>query len=208
MALDTPVDITNAACALIGEAPIQDFTSDLGGGQAASLLYGMVVDFNLGLQPSGFSFAREIRQLSKTAEQAFSGYEFVYAVPGPYTGLPVFLSDDPSDPNRRITAYLLTDGKVHSSHDPLYAMVKFRPDPYRWTATFRAATIHALAAALAWSISSDRNSFERLNEKAYGTAIENHRGGMMRAAIAEDGFANPPRPANFDDNPLTRAWRS
>ena len=54
MALLTPIDIINTACARIGEEPVQSLTEDLGGGQSASLIYDETVDFNLGLQPSGF----------------------------------------------------------------------------------------------------------------------------------------------------------
>ncbi len=36
MALLTVLDIVNAACALIGEEPVQSLTDDLGGGQSAS----------------------------------------------------------------------------------------------------------------------------------------------------------------------------
>lgn len=208
MSLPSEADIINTACALIGEDPVENLLDDGGNGQKASLLYNMVVKFNLGLQPSGFSFAREVRQLSLLADVTpLSGYQFAFAIPGPYNGLPIYLSDDPTDPSRRFTAYILANRQVHSSCDPLFAMVKFQPTPDRWTDTFAAATVHGLAAKLAWSISSDRNSHDRLNELAYGTAMDGHRGGMMRAAINEDGFANPPRPASFDNNPLTNSWR-
>lgn len=207
-ALDDEVAIANAACALIGESPIEDFVSDLGGGQSAGLLYGLVVDFNLGLQPSGFSFAREVRQLSKVDDVTpFTGYEHVFSIPGPSTGLPVYFTDDPSDPRRRYTRFLLTNGQVHASDNPLYASVNFRPTPDRWTGTFKNATVHALAAKLAWAISSDRNSHDRLNELAYGPPSFDNRGGMMRGALNEEGFANPPRPANWGNNPLTNSWR-
>lgn len=209
MALLTVEDIVNSACALIGEEPPQSLTDDLGGGQSASLLYEATVDFNLGVLASGFTFAREMRQLSRRTEpSAFTGYLYVFDIPGPFTGLPVFLTDDPSDPRRRYQDYLLTNNQVHASDDPLYAMVKFRPDPHRWTGTFKMMTITALAAKLAMAIASDRTTMDTLDQKAYGSSIENFRGGMMRAALSEDGFANPPRPADMSRNPLERARMS
>ncbi|WP_319519823.1 hypothetical protein [uncultured Martelella sp.] len=206
--LETDLAIANAACAMIGEDPIQSFDDDDGGNSAAGLLYGMVVDFNLGLQPSGFQFAREMRQLSRIdGATAFTGYDHVFDIPAPYTGTPVFLTDDPSDPDRRYNRFILTNGKIHASDDPLYAMVKFRAAPSLWTATFKRATITALAAEMAYSLASDRNTRTELQQTAYGSASENFRGGQMRTALSEDGFSNPPRPMGTSQNPLEQAWR-
>lgn len=209
MALLTPIDIINAACARIGEEPVQSLTEDLGGGQSASLIYEETVDFNLGLQPSGFAFAREIRQLSRLTDAVpLTGYAFVYDIPQPYTGLPVYLTDDAKDPDRRFDQFILTNAQVHSDADPLFAMVKFRPDPHRWTGTFKTATITALGGKLAYAIASNRNAYSDFMTEAYGTPSENFRGGQMRAALSEDGFANPPRNIQTRHNPLDRAWRS
>ncbi len=209
MALLTPIDIINTACARIGEEPVQSLTEDLGGGQSASLIYDETVDFNLGLQPSGFAFAREVRQLSRLTDATpLTGYDYVYDIPQPYTGLPVYLSDDVTDPGRRFDRFILTNGQVHSDADPLFAMVKFRPDPHRWTGTFRTATITAIAAKLAYAIASNRNAYADFMAEAYGTASESFRGGQMRAALSEDGFANPPRRIQTQFNPLDQAWRS
>lgn len=205
----TEVDIANAACALIGEAPIEDFEEDLGGGQSAGLLYGLVVDHNLGLNPAGFSFAREVRQLSRLAnETSFTGFSYVFTIPAPYSGPPVFLTDDPSDPDRRYDRFILTGGRVHAADDPLYAMVKFRPEPAAWSGTFRNATVHALAAKLCWSIASNKTDHDRLQELAYGSSSADGRGGLIKNALNEDGFASPPRTARWaDNNPLINSWR-
>ncbi|MCH4541428.1 hypothetical protein [Ochrobactrum sp. A-1] len=209
MALLTVLDIVNTACARIGEEPVESLTEDLNGGQSASLLYEEVVDFNLGLQPSGFAFAREVRQLTRLTDAVpLTGFQFVFDIPRPYTGLPVFLSDDIRRPDRVFDDFILTNGQVHSDADPLFAMVKFRPDPHHWTATFRTATITALAGRLAFAIASDRNTMDSFYQEAYGSVSDNFRGGQMRAAIFEDGFANPPRRMATYRNPLERAWRS
>ncbi|MGI2031944.1 hypothetical protein ACRQ1B_06080 [Rhizobium panacihumi] len=208
MALLTVLDIVNTACAMIGEEPVQSLTDDLGGGQSASVLLEAVIDFNLGLQPSGFHFAREVRQLSHLTDAvAYTGFEFVFEVPGEKIGPPVFFTDDPSDPDRRYTRFLLTSGRVHADDNPLYAMVNFRPDPHLWTATFKMATITALSGYLAFAIASDRNTQAQQLQAAYGTPSENFRGGQMRAALSEDGFANPPRRVSVARNPLEASWR-
>lgn len=209
MALTTFADIINAACARIGEEPVQDFDDDLGGGQSALLIYEETVDFNLGLQPSGFYFAREVRQLSKVATATpFTGFEHVFDVPQPSLGPPVYLTDDPSDPKRRYVDFILSNNQVHAADNPLYAMIKFRPDPHRWSPVFRSATITAIAGHLAFAIASDRNQRAELLQLAYGTSSENFRGGMMRVALSEDGFANPAREIQVSANPLENAWRS
>lgn len=209
MALDTFADIINAAYARIGEEPVQDFNDDLGGGQSALLIYEETVDFNLGLQPSGFSFSREVRQLTQLANATtFTGFTYAFEIPRPRLGPPVYLTDDPSDPSRRYRDFILTGGQVQAQDTPLYAMIRFRPDPHQWSATFRSATITAIAAHLAFAIASDRPSRDDLLRLAYGTPQENFRGGMMRVALSEDAFANPSREIVVDDNPLTNAWRS
>jgi hypothetical protein len=208
MALITYADIINAAFALFGETPVQDFDSDDENAQSAILLYEQIVDFNLGLQPAGFSFGREVRQLSQVADaDPFTGFDYVFDIPGPTLGLPVFLTDDPSDPRCRYTDFILTGGQVHASDSPLYAMVKFRPDPHLWSPAFRLATITALAGNLAFSTTSKQSDMDNFYSRAYGAPSEYYRGGMMRAALSEEAFASPPRSIQMDQNPLTSSWR-
>ena len=207
MALLTNLDIVNAACARIGADPLQDIDEETFGGQAASLVYEQLVDFNLGINPA-FSFAREMRQLSRLSSATpMTGRLYVFDIPGQHFGPPLWLTDDITNPDRRYTAFNLVAGKVHADADPLYASVRFRPDPPAWPATFKAATITALASQLAMALASDRNLAADLRTEAYGTPQENFRGGQMRAAIFEDSMATPPRKANWFNNPLERAWR-
>lgn len=207
MALLTHLDIVNSACALIGAEPLQDLDEEVIGGQSASLLYEAVVDFNLGLEP--FSFAHELRQLSAVDGPApASGFATVFNVPGPLLSPPLWLTDDPTDPDRRFWRFAQINGQVHSDAPALWAFCQFRPEPYRWTATFRAATITAVAASFALSVASDRNLHDTLHMRAYGTPSEMKRGGEMRAAITTNALSTPPRRPGWDDNPLARAWRS
>lgn len=204
MALLTALDILNAACARIGVEPLQSLDDEITSGQSASLLYEDTVDFNLSLNP--FSFAQEMRQLSRISNfTPLTGYDYAFDIPGERIGPPIWLTDDATDPDRRFTAFVLTGGRVHSSADPLYAMVKFRPDPHHWFPAFKSCTITATAAKLALSLASDRALYSTLQDEAYGTTSENFRGGQMRVAIAADSFATPPRKPNFYNNPLERA---
>lgn len=205
MALDTALDIVNAACALIGAQPLQSLFEATPGGQAASLIYEQKVDFNLSLEP--FAFAMEFRQCSRrSGAAAGSGFLYVHDIPGPTLGPPRFFTDDPTDPDRRFNRYILTGDGVHSDAETLWAYVRFRPDPWRWPPAFRSATIRAMAAELALSLASDKTLHEQLHGETYGTPSEAYRGGMMRAAINESAMATPPRRADFGNNPLSRAW--
>lgn len=209
MALTTHLDIINAAYAMFGETPIGDFSADEDGAQPAVLLYDQVLDFNLSLLAGGFSFAREVRQLSQVSDaDPFTGFDYVFDIPGSTIGLPTYLTDDPSDPDRRYQDFILTGGQVHAADSPLYAMVKFRPEPHRWSATFRLATITALAGQLAYAVSSNKTTRDAFMADAYGAPGEYYRGGMMRAALSEEAFAQPPRGIPMDQNPLSAAWRS
>lgn len=205
MALLTALDIINAACARIGEDPLED--TDGEDGTAAHLLYEDVIGFNFGIYP--FSFARSIRQLSRVTDAApLSGWQFVFDLPPDRAGPPVYVTDDVTDPDHRYNRYSLVDATVHSDRDPLFAMIKIMPAPHLWSATFRTCTITALAGRLAFSLASDRATMEMLNAEAYGTPQENYRGGQMRASINEDALATPPRKPDWSSNPFERAWRS
>jgi hypothetical protein len=207
MALLVALDIINAACARIGADPLETLDEETDGGQAASFIYEDVVDFNIGLNP--FYFAMEYRQLSRIdGARPFSGYDFVFDVPGERLGPPLYLSDDVTDPDRRFTEYVLSNGQVHASVEPLFAKVKFRPDPHLWIATFKTCTITACASRLALALASDRALYGELDTEAYGTPTENRRGGQMRTAITEDAQAQPPRRRDVRNNPLELAWRS
>lgn len=204
MALTTALDIVNAACARIGIEPLQSLADEIVAGQSASLMYEDTVDFNLALNP--FSFAQEMRQLSRLSGfTPLTGYTYGFDIPGERLGPPIWLTDDPTDPDRRFAAFVLTGGRVHASVDPLYAMVKFRPDPHLWLPAFKSCAITALAAKFALSQASDRALYNELQTEAYGTPSENFRGGQMRVAIFSDSYATPPRKPNFFNNPLERA---
>lgn len=203
----SPLDIVNAACAEIGADPLQDLDEDTLGGQAASLVYQNIVDFNLAIEPFEFKF--EIRQLTNVADATpLSGYTYLLNVPGSRTGPPRWLSDDLTVPDRSYTQFRLIKGQVHAMHNPLYASVPFRPDPKDWEVAFRTATITAIASRLAIALASDLKTHNELKMRAYGTPQEQNRGGEMRNAINNNAQATPPRAIPVDDNPLTSAWRS
>lgn len=207
MPLQTALDIVNASCAEIGFDPLQDLDQDTIGGEAASSIFETVTDFNLGMAP--FSFGMEFRQLSKNTETpAFTGYAYQYDVPGEILGPPRWFTDDITDPDRRYTEFVLTAGKVLSSADPLFAFVKFRPDPHRWPPCFRKVTISGISAHLALALASDRALHDTILRRAYGTPSESFRGGEMKAALQEDAQATPPRKAAWHNNPFERSWRS
>lgn len=207
MPLLADLDIVNAACAVIGADPMQSLTEDTGGGPGAELIYQEVVEFNFGIYP--FSFAREVRALSiDDNAHPLTGYSRVFDLPPQRIGPPLYVTDDASNPDRRFSAYKLSGDQVHTDAEALAAEIKFRPPPHRWSATFRGATITAVAARLAYSLAADRGMAEELHREAYGPPVENYRGGMMRAAINEDSQATPPRAMATWRNPLERARRS
>lgn len=207
MSLLSALDIVNAACAEIGADPLQDLAEDTIGGQAASLVYENVVDFNLSIEPFEFKF--EIRQLTlKSDTTPLSGYTYLFDIPGSRSGPPRWLSDDLTDPDRIYNQFRLIKGQVHAMHSPLYACVPYRPDPKDWEPAFRKATVTALGAHLALALASDLKTHNTLHARAYGSPAEQNRGGEMRNAINNNAQATPPRAMPVDDNPLLNAWRS
>jgi hypothetical protein len=207
MSLLTDLDIVNAACAMVGEAPLQDLDEEIDAGQSAQLLYDTVLEFNIDI--GKFSFAKQIRQLSKNAMgQPFAGFTLVYDLPAERIGNPLYVTDAPTDPDRRFSRYAIVGPQIHADEDPLYAMILFRAAPYQWSGSFKNLMITSLAAQFAISLCHDRALSEDKRGQAYGTPSDNSRGGLMRAALSAEGFTTPPRPQARDDNPLTNAWRS
>lgn len=204
MAVLEPLDIVNAACALIGDYPLQDLSTDTVEGQPASLLYQVTVDFNLGVY--NFSFARQLFPLSvDDAANSLVGYSKVFDLPPERLDAPIYITDDPSRPERRFSDYRIVGSKVHTNAASLAAECKFRAHPSRWSAAFKQATITALGAALALSRAHDKDLRDRLNRDAYGPPSELFKGGQMRAAISTDSFGNPPRKQAVFQNPLEAA---
>ncbi|MBZ9856757.1 hypothetical protein LB566_23475 [Mesorhizobium sp. CA13] len=205
MSLLQPLDIVNAACAVIGEDPLEAFDGEAGG--AAISIYEDVVGFNCGVYQ--FSFCRSLRQLSRVSDAVpLSGWTYVFDLPPERIGPPIYVTDDITSPDRRFNRYSLVDATVHASCEPLFAMIKIIPAPHLWSATFKSCTISAVAGRLAFSLAFDRATMESLTQVAYGSPIENFRGGQMRAAINEDAQATPPRKPDWSNNPFERAWKS
>jgi hypothetical protein len=210
MALLTNLDIVNGACALFGEDPPESFDDDVDGAGPVSLIYEKVVDFNLGLYASGFAFAKQLFSLSvdDAIADPLSGYKYAFDLPPEALGPPIYVTDNVRSPDARFSRFVLLDGRLEADANPLFAMCHFRPNPHRWSATFRSATITALAADLCIAMAHDRNLAGELHVKAYGNPSEGYRGGEMGVAIKADAFSTPPRSTGWaDNNPLINARR-
>lgn len=207
MPLLEPLDIVNAACAEIGEAPLESLEDESDPGQSAALLYDSVLEFNLGIHP--FSFARELNALSRITDGISQlGYAYVFGMPGQRIGNPIYVTDDATQPDRRFSLYEIVGAQVHSDAEALWGNFLVRAAPAVWSGPFKALMITSLAASFAIPMCHDRALAEDKRREAYGTPMENFRGGKMRAAISADGFTTPPRRQDRDNNPLTAAWQS
>jgi len=208
MAITSDVDIVNAACALLGVDPLQSLTEELPGGQAAQALYGPIVDLCLGLTP--WSFARRTRQCGRVAGVTSAlGFSHVHQLPADRVGPPERLLCDPSRPNSVVWAYDYDEeGRVHTDCEILYAQYTARVMPGMWHPVFRTAVIHAVAAGFCELLTGNSAMAADLQAKAFGTASESYRGGLMRAALSADARATPARQLPASSNPLLVAWGS
>lgn len=206
MALLDDLDIVNAACAMIGETPLQSLDDEIEAGQAAALVYQATVEFNLGLYP--WSFGKQVYQLSQVASAtSLAGFDYIFDLPAERLGDPIYVTDDATDPDHRFSRYALINSQVHADKTPLYGEFRFRAPPNRWSPTFKAATITAVAAAFAIPLTHDRALADAKKVEAYGSPVEQYRGGMIGAAIRADAFSSPPRTQKRSSNPLERSWR-
>lgn len=193
------LDIINAACALLGADPVQSLEDDVDGAGAAGVLYLPVLEFNLGLYPWGF--AKQLFSLSVNDQVVpNTGYRFAFDLPPEAIELPLYVTDNVKNAERRFDGYVLIDGKVHADANALWAMCRYRPDPQRWTPLFRKAMISSFAAALALPIAADRNARDDFQRQAYGTASESYKGGEIGAAMRSEAYSTPPRSTGWADN--------
>lgn len=202
------VTVANEACAMVGANPVQSLDVETPTNAAVKAAYGRVLGALLGIHP--FSFATSTRQLAQRAGATpLTGYDHVYDLPADRLGPPLRISDTAADPRAFFTAYLLEGDTVHASASPLFARILVAPAPHLWSPLFRAAMTTALAADLALSVKRAKDLHQILFAEAFGSPIQNYRGGQLGAAIAADSFATPsiPNPAVQAD-PLTGAWRS
>ena len=202
MAILDPLDIVNAACAVFGDGPLESLDDDNFGGQPASLIYEMRIEFNLGIYP--WTFGRQLFQMSRDdTANAWAGYSYVYDLPPQRLGAPIYLTDDVTDAaDHRFSAFQLEGDNCHTNATALWAMCKYSVPPHRWSGAFKSATVTALAADLARARAHDKTLARDLYVQAYGTPSESYRGGEIGAAIRADSFGTPPRPQNRADNPL------
>jgi hypothetical protein len=132
----------------------------------------------------------------------------VFDTPPEAIGEPIYVTDDITDPKRRLRP--LCAARPHDRGEQKPAL---RADPLparsvRWSPSFRAATITALQASLAQSHRRGQQAQRGdLHEKAYGPPSAELSRRRVGAAIKADAFSTPPRKPNWDNNPLTRAWK-
>lgn len=201
------ITVANEALAIAGANPLNSLDDETQAAGSVRFAYDRVLGFMLGVHP--FTWSKSTRQLSRrTAATPFTGYLYVFDLPPDRIGPPVRITDDPSDPQRAFTRYLLEADTVQASVEPLYAQVLYTPPPRVWSAPFRETFVNALASALALSVKRNRALAGELYVQAFGTPTEGNRGGQMGVAIRADSYATPAldNPAVTHD-PLTAAWR-
>lgn len=200
-----PEDVANDAFALIGDEGVGSFTDDARGFDAGRI-YANEVGFALGVHP--FSWCRRMVLLTRSSEIPATGHAHLFALPPERLGPPLRVTDDATDPDRIFNAFELIDDGIASDAEVLWAQCKILVHPSSWSATFRQTVIVALAGRFAYARSADKDMQDRLLRQAYGTPEEAFRGGLMRAAINEDGRATPPRRIPMGESPLLATWSS
>lgn len=209
MAQIDALTIVNRACALIGDAPLQAFGTDVAGGDPAQLIFEAQLEFCLGLYP--WTFARETKALTSTDQyQPSAGYRYAFQIPGnpPQEVLRLMASADPDDV---ITEYELeANGALSCDASAVWAQLKRNTgdiSPATFSATFTAALTSAVASDLAMARAHDKSLKAQFRQEAFGSPSENFRGGLMGAAIRADSAGAPVRRLRTG-GPLLDAWRS
>lgn len=199
--------IVNEACALANATPIQSLEAQTPAAAMVRLAYDRVLGYCFGIHR--FSFSLSTRRLSRLAEAPETGWLYAFDLPADRVGPPVRLTDAPKEPRRHFTDFLIEGPQVHADAPDLWAQIRITPAPMLWSPPFRHAFTTALAADLALTVKRDKTLRQIMWSEAFGDARAGGRGGLLLAAISDDGQSTPSldNPAVTHD-PLTSAWRS
>lgn len=208
MAIDK-LTMINRACAIIGADPIDALDEDTPGAQIVSLRYDSLLEFCLGLNERGWSFATSTRQLAlRDGVTPLSGWTKVFALPPERIEQPIKCAPTADWPRRHFTNYTIEGNDLHCDEETMFALIRILPDPSVMSAGFRHVFEIGLAAEFAMGLASDKDLKDRLREEAFGPISAGGKGGKMATAIQSDRTSQPSGGLADASDPLTSAWRS
>jgi hypothetical protein len=208
MAARLPLSVANAALQRaggVGRLVAWDEDSDLA--QGVRDLWPHCVDLVLGAAPWACT-EQAVRLAKQAGGPADAPWTWRYLLPPERMEPPRRYFVSASDDRAFMALELRGDGVLADVED-LWCVVKIEPPPHQWPAYLAAVFTTALASLIASGLISNQQRAERLYQEAFGSAMEENRGGLMGQALLLEAQSKPARPFAGDDRgPLLRAWNS
>ena len=208
MAARSPLLIANAALQRaggVGRLASWEDSADLA--QGVRDLWPHAIDLVLGAAPWACT-ERAVRLAKVEAGLADAPWLWRYPLPADRIEPPrrYFLS--PAQPRPFLELEPRGDAVLADVED-LWCIVRVEPPPHEWPAYLAAVFTTAFASLIASGLISNATRAEQLYRDAFGSAIEEGRGGLMGNALLLEAQSKPARPLAGDDpGPLLTAWRS
>lgn len=182
---DTDVSICSDALILLGAEPITSFTDGSDSAQACSRLYPDLRDTIISSYVWSWSLKKS--QIARLSTAPVNEWQYAYQLPGDMLSgvLAVFETDGTTERSRRYgweiygeqlftnmeTVYIDYQQSIVESKMPVYFVRLLRT---------------AMAAELAIVITDQASKSDYFRAQAFGTPMENGRGGLMREAMNID----------------------
>lgn len=187
---DTKLKICNDALIMLGANELTSFSDGTDAAKICDRLYDNVRDQVLSAYPWTFSLKKV--QLARLADAPNSEWSYAYQIPGDALGNGI----KAVRASEAVSAPLSTDWEIQGDQlltdlaevwcDYQYAVPEYLMPTY-----FVLLLKNAVASEIALPITGTSTLADRFELRTYGSASDNRRGGMMRAAMNTDGIGQP-----------------
>lgn len=185
--MTTNVSIAAQALLLLRAEPFAAFTDDTNEAEICTVMYDEHIKSLLSIYP--WTFATKKRQLNQDTVDPINEYTYSHIIPAECLLLwAVFNSDAVGvPPVKDYDIYNAeTARRIFSNHEALYADYTIYADENIWPGYFTQFAIHSLAAHLAIPVTGNSDLATMYEQKAYGSASANRKGGLYGVAVATD----------------------
>jgi hypothetical protein len=184
---ETAISICAAALGLIGVEPITSFDEGTPAAAACARLYPGLRDSLLTVHT--WNFAMTAVQLARRADVP-TGWQAAYTMPADLLTPMGFFPD--ASLRHPITRFSWQNEAVVLDQPAAWCVYLRRVPEGAWRPPFALLMRYALAAELAMPLTEKPGVAEYWKAEAFGTPIENRRGGQFRVAASADARESPP----------------
>lgn len=182
---DTDLSICSDALILLGASPISSFTEGTDAAQACDRLYPDLRDTMLSTYV--WSWTLKKSQIARLSTDPINEWEYAYQLPGDMLSgvLAVFESNSTSERSRRYGWEVYGD-QLYTNMETVYIDYQASVVETKMPNYFVRLLRTALAGELAIVVTDQAAKADYFKVQAFGSPVENGRGGLMREAMNID----------------------